>query len=526
MRVGSWVLAGLCVLAWVRCSGDMAESRASDPGWNGGGGGAEEPDEGCTSHAQCPLGYTCEEGVCVRPEEEADALAARAPVTTTRFLFTLFPAANSIAKIDPATLEIEAIPVPTGPADLLAVPGSDRLCVLSNGSPALALIDASERPARVEKLALGRWHDRLSVSADGRWAVAWTSASTLPEAGASGAVTLISLETKRTLERPVGYRVSNVILQASGVAQVVTKDAIVSVALDLAEGQALPLRVALPEEFSSDMAAREVAATPDGARFLLRSTTAPRLLSFDGAALTAIELPEVATDLDLLPDGTMAIAALRSSKQLVLIALPSLATTTITTTLSVGQVVLPRANSGFALGFSSVSGNEWCAKIALPSGEVTRFELEKQVAQVALTDDGAKALIIHRPQPESDALDPYELAIDRANGFSVLDVASGFALLTSTGEARPGPFALSSSQRYAAVASTAGGAHRLDVVDFASLISSEMPLRSPPLFAGAVADGDSIFVAQEHPAGRLSFVDLATKSGRTVTGFTLNAEIE
>ena len=44
---------------------------------------------------------------------------------------------------------------------------------------------------------------------------------------------------------------------------------------------------------------------------MLRSTLAPELASFDGTRLDTVPLPEIATDLDLVPDGTAAVAALR-----------------------------------------------------------------------------------------------------------------------------------------------------------------------------------------------------------------------
>ena len=50
-------------------------------------------------------------------------------------------------------------------------------------------------------------------------------------------------------------------------------------------------------------------------------------------------------------------------------------------------------------------------------------------------------------------------------------------------------------------------------------------LRSPPLAAGVVGAANAGYVAQQHPEGRITFIDLAAGSARTLTGFELGTKV-
>jgi hypothetical protein len=50
-------------------------------------------------------------------------------------------------------------------------------------------------------------------------------------------------------------------------------------------------------------------------------------------------------------------------------------------------------------------------------------------------------------------------------------------------------------------------------------------LSSPPISVGAVVGAKRAYIAQEHPEGRLTFIDLDTGLARTLTGFELGARV-
>ena len=50
-------------------------------------------------------------------------------------------------------------------------------------------------------------------------------------------------------------------------------------------------------------------------------------------------------------------------------------------------------------------------------------------------------------------------------------------------------------------------------------------LASPPIAVGVVAGAKRAFVAQQHPEGRLTFIDLESGIARTLTGFELSSRV-
>ena len=63
------------------------------------------------------------------------------------------------------------------------------------------------------------------------------------------------------------------------------------------------------------------------------------------------------------------------------------------------------------------------------------------------------------------------------------------------------------------------------LVHLDNLDENFLSLSSPPLAAGMVPRAGRAFVAQAHPEGRITFLDLADGSSRTLTGFELAAQI-
>lgn len=73
--------------------------------------------------------------------------------------------------------------------------------------------------------------------------------------------------------------------------------------------------------------------------------------------------------------------------------------------------------------------------------------------------------------------------------------------------------------------------YAVQAVDLGSLVSQTLPLASAPHFMGTVPEAPGVtphrvFVSQEHPAGRISVIQLDSGQVRTATGFTLNGDIE
>lgn len=545
-----WVLALGASLAG--CASNDANVAEKD--W----GDYHGPDAGsastfCSSAKDCPTGFTCEQNACRAPEvEKDDTVSNRPPAASPHYVYVLNPSADAVARVDPATLAIEAIPVPARPQDLVALSSEDVAIALSVDDPALTIIESGSLPSRSVHVPLARRAERLAVSPDGAWAVAFADPKAPLPDGAGGLVTLVDLKaaragagTKACYDRSAGFRVTDVLFRTVGGkatwGYVVAKETITLLDLANPAADVLPRQVRLPAAMAADVKSREVVATPDGAHVMLRSTVTPELAWFDGASLRTVPLPEVATDLDLVADGTTAIAALRAAGKLALLRIPEdLVDPTlaqlVTVTGGVGQVVVPQAapaSGNYALAWSNAGSDEFFVRVDLPAGTATVFPLQKRVDAIALAHDGSAAVVLHRADPASAVADEYERAVDQAQGYTVYDAKTGYLQLKTTGTALPGPFAFSPAGGYLGVAlrHEAEKRYLLDVVDLRSLVPTALTLASAPLFLGPVppAAGASlhrIFVSQDHPAGRISVVALDTRQQRTATGFTLNSEIE
>jgi DNA-binding beta-propeller fold protein YncE len=519
----------------------LSSGRGSDVpnGESNAGAPQGAPLPACTAASSCPTGYTCDQGRCVPPENETDTSSP--PAASPHYVYVLNPTTSSVARIEPATLAIESIPVGADPVQLVAIPGEDVAVVLSAGGASLSLIDSTQLPSRVLRLPIDRLYTRLAVSPDGAFAVTFSDVE--------GVISVIDLKALRAgrpvwVERAAGYRITKVVFRTeAGIAKrahVFAKSTLTT--FDLTDlSNALPTRLDLPASMSADVSSREVIATSDGHGIVLRTTTARELAFFDGTSLKTVSLPEVATDVELMPDGSAAIAAMRTSNQIAYVELPAdlddpsgIQQFAIAGT-AVGQVVLPAtADRGlFALIFSSSAADESFARLELPAGTVRLHPLEKWIAEISIAPDARSAVVIHRANPDSAVSDPYERAVDRDQGYSVVDLATGYSQLKRTGSTRPTRHAFSSTGGYAGVAlrNDAERKFSIEAVNLSSLVSTPIPLASMPLFLGPVPQAPGIsphrvFVSQAHSAGRVSVIQLDTKQVRTVTGYSLNSEIE
>ena len=153
--------------------------------------------------------------------------------------------------------------------------------------------------------------------------------------------------------------------------------------------------------------------------------------------------------------------------------------------------------------------------------------INKLVEYVVLSPGGRAALVVHRPQPGSLEIDPVEREIDALYGYTLIDLAT-HATFQQVTEATLGPLAFSSTGRHAILTVFDEGleVNELHVIDLLRLTlrMDFVPLEALPLFVGALPDRETGYVAQEHPYGKITFVDMETMAKRAVTGYELNAE--
>jgi hypothetical protein len=412
-------------------------------------------------------------------------------------------------------------PVPDTKDDVALV-----LNVLSNDA---TLLRASASGLTALTLPVPSSGNGWSVSANGRWAVAWTNARFVagpdPVQGYQD-ITVLDLtsgaETSTALT--VGYRPSSVSFDAkSGRAFAVTEDGVSVVALDAAGGPAVIKNIAYAATPSK--LAPEVTITPDGAYALLRSSQpSVGVLSLADGVRVDVPLPGMPTDLDLSADGSTAVAVIRDTSQVALLPVPAvftnpngLALVTIDTT--VGSTALA-VQSATAFFYTNATPSELLAvmdtKAAAPTSRV--IKLRAPVLGVFPTADGAHALVLHDALSEAGSKYPA--------AFSVAPIALDLPPKIVGLDAPVVSVAVTPAGDHALVATgSSTGFYQLVVASMPSLNVQKLSLASMPIAAGIVAGADRGFVAQKHPDGRITFVNLKTGEARTLTGFELGTQV-
>ncbi|MBZ5710441.1 YncE family protein [Nannocystis pusilla] len=149
---------------------------------------------------------------------------------------------------------------------------------------------------------------------------------------------------------------------------------------------------------------------------------------------------------------------------------------------------------------------------------VTLF-VEVPIISVGIAPDSRNAILVHDGHPE--------LSEDRWS-YSLFDLTPAFPLLKrQKTEAYPGPVLFTPEGDRAAVLlrDDGAGVRKADLVDLGTFIVEPLRLGSPPEGAGYVDATAKVFVSQQHPTGRITFVD-PRGDVQTVTGYVLNDSVK
>lgn len=263
------------------------------------------------------------------------------------------------------------------------------------------------------------------------------------------------------------------------------------------------------------------------------STPAPTMSMVATAVPVPVALPPSAvTDLDLAPSGTFAVAVVRDLSLVLQLDVPGAFTggsevrTVQLDDQLVGSVTIT-PNSEQALLYTTVVATALRINVLdIDSGETKPYRLPKGVQSVAIADDSKTAFIVH----QKEAGDPDQAGIDadtvlaRSYGYSVFELATGFSKL-QTAKAPVGPSTLVPDGSNLFVLFDGATEREVHRVNLTSFIVDHIALGSPPTSVGSVPRSKRVFVGQDHPDGRIAFIDWETGDLESVTGFELNSRI-
>jgi hypothetical protein len=472
-------------------------------------------------------------GVPPEPEVEIES-TYEAPVATDRFVWAANPETGRVALINAETFDVRLAEAGLSPTVVAAVPraedGTDAALVLNTGSEDATLLEingAGELTRAMVDTHAGA--NTVAVTPSGRFAIVWTDAAVAGEAldptDSAQDITVVNLSGElEGTQLSVGFRPSRVVFdEAEERAFVVTEPG-----LSVIELGASP-RVGGHVELTAspaDANARDVSVTPDGEIALVRldGSTSLGVVSIASGEREEVELGNFVTDLDLSSDGRRAFAVV--GDELVVIPVPvagadpSTFTRARVTDVVIRSVALS-PDATLALLYSNASPSPYLTVLSASddfADAVGRsLDLKAPVQAVFAAPDARHAIALQATAPGSRKRGAFSLVtaqMDRAPKIVGTDAA---------------PMAVAFSPDGAeAVIATRDLTQKLYgayLIHLENLEENFLPLASPPLAAGMVPRAGRAFVAQAHPEGRITFLDLADGSSRTLTGFELAAQI-
>jgi hypothetical protein len=357
-------------------------------------------------------------------------------------------------------------------------------------------------------------------------------------------VTVIALVDggEKAVDLTVGFRPRNVQFDATGNhAFVVTQDGVSVIDLGFATAHqpaiVPPIAVADPS-IPADNLEVDIVATGQYAVVRQAGVAALRvvdLVTHPGSA-HVVALASEPSDIDLSPDGARAFVVERAAKKLAIVDIPGDALDPAgvdvidLSSSTLGSLVLS-SDGKRALLFTNATLDErlTLVKLDTPGYPQVTWPLQKSVRAVGIAPDGGSAIVLHaKVFGDPSTATSFDDYIDKSYGYSLVDLASGFAKLEIT-TVDPGSFvyAPDSSKAYITLdgGDTDGSTRALQIISVHNGVVTTKALGSPPSSVGILPDAGQAFAAQRHPLGRVSFADLSSDAVRTVTGFDLNGHI-
>lgn len=519
-----------CGMGLDSSSADGAARPGPSGNGNGEPGSAGGPSIGSGSDTPDPL----------LPEMELDQ-SFRAPVATGKLLWSANPDSGRVALIDAQTLGVRMVNGGYGPTYLAAVPskaGTDSAIVINVGSHDASWFKATESKIDVETIATHTGANAWSVSADGKFAIAWTDVAHL-EGGAPDAVngyselTVIelSLSPPRSTRLSVGFRPSQVVFDANAAHAFAVVDEGISV-IDLGKDPTLSALLSVSDA-GLDAHVRDVNIAPDGSFAVVRvdGSRAVEIIDFASGARQVLTLDSNVTDLDLSADGTSATAVLGDASPPAVVSFavpdPGRAPADFERASIPGEIVRSvtiAPSDELALLYANAVPSSHVTLLDLAPGE-DRFgfrtvDVQGAVRGVYVSPDSRAAIAFQTPPAGST----------KKGLFSIIPTEIVRSPLIVGTDAPPAEIAFSDAdlgKALVTVRDANSSVRGVYVIGLANLEQNFVRLASDPLpgATGIVPLAKRGFVAQKHPEGRITFIDLETGSAQTLSGYEIAARV-
>ncbi len=494
------------------------------------------------------------------PEEELD-FDLRTPETGEGFLYIPSAGLDALVVVNATTLQISLVEVGVEPVLVRALPGNDGAVVLNAGTDDIAIVrpvvgaapGASEFD--VHYLDVLPDHNRLELSADGRWAFAWYD-HRVGSTGGFGSLQDVSAiylgdgaEAAEVFNLAIGFEPEDIHFTDDGrLVLWFCRNGISGAVLDLIDGDMFLPPVPVTDDPFAAPADREIAVTPNGRYAVVRDLASPALTLVDLEQHTRarLDLDDWPSDLDLTPDGSTAIVPMKATQRVALIGIPdaflvaptppdpaadpALATSaalaanphvTLTATgAPFGSSVLTDSGDR-ALLYTTGSDTFAVGMLDTNSGAVVAQPTLKPIQKVLVAPNGQMAALVHHYSPGATP------QAQSTHAYTLLDLATGYPKLITT-DAPIGEitFTDDSAELFALIPGGTADAHQVHRVSTSSFAVIPYDTTYAPIFVGAMPSVGKVAIALDNPTGWITFVDTETGRVDQVNSFELNGFIQ
>ena len=483
-------------------------------------------------------------------EAEGDFLSLM-PATTNTYVFVANPDRNTVTRISVPSLDVMTVEVGVDPSLVETSSDYTRAVTFNKGSNDISIIDAESLD--VTEVTIRDNLNQMRMSPDGNWVICYHDVGA--EGGGSvngGAVTfnaisIVNLETQEHFEAIVGSYPHDIqFTEDSSMAVVISDDYLASI--DLSGESVVPKRIAIADDLINPPRAEEVLLDPNGAYALVRQYAVSDLVLVDLEAssdqVSTVPCGDNPTDMDVSEDGSQVYVVARGASppadctelleedpeaceqqgELWIYDVSDISDIdTETVVFPVGEIfgqlqLSPDDENG--IFYSTQSGQSRMGVWDRNSDDIVVKGLVKPVSSVGLSPTGETTVVFH---PRTNGDTPSTSQFYGSHALSLIDMSDLFSSayklvaeptsFTSTPDGNIG-FFIMEGQPY------------LEMLNYQTLVPSEVRLPSVPVHLGSLPDTNTAFVSQEHNLGRISFFDTDVGELQTITGFELNSAID
>lgn len=444
------------------------------------------------------------------------------PAGTDRYVFLPLTSLGAVARIDSVSLGVTSIRVGLLPTIVMTTPDNKRAVVFNSGSYGISIIDVGT--AAVTTVPVETYFNTMSLSPDGRYAVSFFNLSlagstiSISNVRSFNEVSVVDVGAGTGAVYPVGFNPEGVLFTSGGAKGIVISDnELTIIVFSTATLTAIPLT---SNPFGTQKI-RGVVALPDGSRCFVSYQGLDQLSAVNlmTQAVTTVSAGPGVSDIALSADGSSLFTVNSGNNTVSVISTTTLTLTTFTPpSPAVINRIAVTPDGASSLLYSS-SGAE--AKITVMNNASFTFRsypLIKPVSSLAVASSSLSAVILHQGSASTgnSALDKFYNSYPTISLFRIATGVSNPVAVTSS----PGRLALSFDGAYAFLLLPSASAAM--VADMNNFIVDGVSLLSTPVYVGVFSGTHKAYLSEEHPLGRVSFLDGTTKRLDTVTGFALN----